>query len=56
MNTTENTVKFQVVTADSFRVVADGFKSYNGACGWAEDHDWGQYENDGGLIVRSYTV
>lgn len=50
------TIRYQVVTADSWRVIARGFKTWEGAYNWALAHDWGQYENDGGLVVRQYTV
>lgn len=46
--------KYQVVTADSYRVIASGFKSLHAACEWADNHDYGQFENDGGLLVIPY--
>lgn len=49
-------MKFEVVTADSWRTIARGFNSQNGAESWADAHDYGQYENEGGWIVRSYEV
>lgn len=49
-------VKFEVVTVDSWRTIARGFNSHNGAASWAEAHDYGQYEEEGGWIVRPYKV
>lgn len=46
--------RYQVATADSWRVVRSGFYTRLGACEWAQANDWGQYENDGGLIVVAY--
>lgn len=41
-------MKFEVVTADSWRTIARDFNSQNGAESWADAHDYGQYENEGG--------
>lgn len=46
--------KYKVVVADSYQVVASGFRSLRAACEWASNHDYGQFENDGGLLVLSY--
>jgi len=50
------TTKYQVVTADSWRVIKKGFKTWEGAYKWALANDWGQFENEGGLVVRPYTA
>lgn len=50
------TTKYQVVTAESWRVIANGFHTWEGAYNWALDHDWGQYEEEGGLVIRPYTA
>lgn len=55
-NTNATSTRYQVVTADTWHVVADGFYTYDGACGWADAHDYGQWEDDGGLMVMAYTV
>lgn len=49
-------VKFEVVTVDSWRTIALGFNSRKRAEGWAEANDYGQYEEEGGLIVRPYEI
>lgn len=46
---------YEVVTADSWRVICDGFKTWESAYNWALEHDWGQFENEGGLVIRSLT-
>ena len=48
--------KYQIVTADSWRVIAKGFNSWNTAYEHMLMIDFGQFENDGGLIVRPYTA
>lgn len=47
---------YMVITVDSWQVIARGFKTFEGACGWMNAHDYGQYENDGGLIVVPYEI
>lgn len=47
-------IRYQVVTADSYRVIADGFYSWKSACAWAERHDYGQFEDEGGLCIIPY--
>ena len=47
-------IKYQIVTADSYRVIATGFKTIAGARAWADNHDYGQYENEGGLMIIQY--
>lgn len=49
----ENSIRYQVVTG-TYRVIASGFYTYEGACGWADTHDYGQFENDGGLMIIPY--
>jgi hypothetical protein len=49
----ENNVRYQVVTG-TYRVIASGFYTYDGACRWADNHDYGQFEEDGGLMIISY--
>ena len=48
--------KYAVITAYSYRTIAEGFKTATGAWNWAMAHDWGQYEEDGGLRVVPYTA
>ena len=48
-------MKYQVVIADSWKVIAKGFRTMRGAADWAYDHDFGQYEEDGGLRIMPYT-
>jgi hypothetical protein len=48
--------KYAVMTADSWRMIARGFKTWEGAYSWMLNHDWGQYEEEGGLTVRPYTA
>lgn len=45
---------YMVVTADSYKVIAKGFHTEAGANGWADAHDWGQWEEEGGLMVIPY--
>lgn len=52
----ENKIRYQVVTTDSFQIIADGFYTEEGAWGWASAHDYGQFENDGGLRVIEYEL
>lgn len=49
------TMKYQVIIADSWKVIAKGFRTMRGAADWAYDHDFGQYEEDGGLRIMPYT-
>lgn len=49
----KSNVRYQVITG-TYRIIASGFYTYEGACGWADDHDYGQFENDGGLMIISY--
>ena len=46
--------KYQVVTAESYRVIASGFKTLSAAYKWVNIHDCGQFENDGGLVIIPY--
>ncbi len=46
--------RFQVVTMDSWKVIASGFHSYEEAENWAEAHDYGQFELDGGWLIWPY--
>lgn len=45
---------YMVVTLNSYKVIARGFHSAYGALQWADAHDWGQWEEDGGLLVVPY--
>lgn len=49
----ENNIRYQVVTG-TYRIVASGFYTYEEACSWVNAHDYGQFENDGGLMIISY--
>lgn len=46
--------KYEVVTADTYKVVRKGFNTMRGAADWACDNDYGQYEEDGGLKIIPY--
>jgi hypothetical protein len=48
--------RYQVMIADKWEVIKDGFKTWDAAYEWALQIDYGQFENDGGLIIRSYTA
>ena len=50
------TTKFQIVTLNSWKVVARGFNSWNEAYHWGLNHDYGQFEDEGGWAVRPYTA
>ena len=52
----KNNTRYQVITADSYRVIANGFYTWTSACEWAERHDYGQFEDEGGLCVMSYEL
>ena len=49
MNT--NTTTYAVIVMDTWTVIKDGFKTWEGAYNWMLAHDQGQYELDGGLYV-----
>ena len=36
----ENNIRYQVVTG-AYRIIVSGFYTYDGACGWADAHDYG---------------
>lgn len=46
--------RYQIVTIDSYRVIARGFRTAIGANNWLNAHDYGQFENEGGLVIVSY--
>ena len=46
--------KYEIITRYSYRVIATGFKTREGAQGWADAHDWGQWEEEGGVRVVAY--
>lgn len=48
--------KYMVVTVDSWRVVARDFNTWEAAYHWALNHDYGQWEEEGGVAVRPYTA
>lgn len=48
--------KYQIVTADSWRVIERGFKTWLDAYNRAMMIDYGQFENEGGLVIRPYTA
>lgn len=48
--------KYMVVTADSWRIVAHNFNTWEAAYHWALNHDYGQWEEEGGVVVRPYTA
>lgn len=47
---------YMVIVNDTWRILRRGFKTWEGAYEWALSHDWGQYENEGGLGIRPYTA
>lgn len=47
--------KFQIVTGDCTSIIAKGFSSYMAARDWILAHDYGQYEENGGWYIYSYT-
>lgn len=49
----ENNVRYQIVTG-TYRIIASEIYTYDGACGWADAHDYGQFEEDGGWMIISY--
>ena len=52
----KTTTKYEIVTADSWRTIASGFKSWNAAYEHALMIDYGQFENEGGLRIIAYTA
>lgn len=48
--------KFQIVTGDCTKVIAKGFSSYMAARDWILARDYGQYEENGGWYIYSYTA
>lgn len=56
MKNTATKTLYAVMIADKWQVVRDGFRTWNAAYEWALSIDYGQYENDGGLVVRPYTA
>ena len=46
-------MRYMVMVADTWQVLARGFYSFAKAVNWADAHDWGQYELDGGLIIMA---
>lgn len=47
-------MKYKVITANSYHTIAEGFTSFTQAYHWAMNHDYGQWEEEGGWIVREY--
>ena len=52
----KKTIRFQIVTGDFTIVIAKGFSSYIAARDWILASDYGQYENNGGWYIHSYTA
>lgn len=50
----ENKTYYQVITDDTYKIIASGFYTYEDAYDWAYDHDYGQFEDDGGWMVIPY--
>lgn len=48
--------RYMVVTAGSWQVLARNFSSWEAAQHWALSHDYGQWEDDGGIAIRPYTA
>lgn len=45
---------YQIVTINSWRVIAKGFRTWNEAYEHGLIIDYGQFENEGGWTVRAY--
>ena len=45
---------YEVVTCDSWITIASGFESEGDAWAWVYDHDYGQFELEGGVMVIQY--
>lgn len=52
----KETTKYQIVTFDYTIKVRAGFDSWTRAYHWAVNHDFGQYEENGGLRILAYTT
>lgn len=53
----KNTVtRYRVLIADKWETVKNGFKTWEAAYEYALMIDYGQYENDGGLVIRPYSA
>ena len=48
--------KFQIVTLYSWKVIKNNFNSWNEAYHWGLNHDYGQFDDEGGWAVRPYTA
>lgn len=48
--------KYQVITGDFQIVIKQGFDTWTDAYHWALNHDFGQYEEHGGLHATAYTA
>lgn len=48
-------VLYRVATIDTYRTIEQGFISYMAARDWILMRDYGQYENEGGWYIYSYT-
>lgn len=48
--------KYQIITADSWRIIECGFNSWLDAYNYAMMIDYGQFENEGGLMIIPYTL
>lgn len=42
---------WKVITGNFARTIATGFPSYEAAYNWCLMNDWGQYEQDDGLMI-----
>ena len=47
---------YSVITGQCTRTIKKGFASWTEAYHWALNHDFGQYDEEGGLHVGSYEV
>lgn len=52
----KTTTKYMVCTTDYAIIVKKGFDNWTDAYHWALNHDFGQYEENGGLRAAPYTA
>lgn len=48
--------KYQVITRDFKKIIKKGFTNWDDAYMYALFHDYGQYQNHGGLCAVAYTA
>ena len=50
----KKTLKYRIITVNTYRTIAQGFPSYMAARDWIIMRDYGQYESEGGWQIYSY--